>query len=90
LDAVDRRAREGSLSHAALPQIEMPGHETARMAQEQQSSASSALLDELQLSVSATSASGGCRLIRKTATAAQSGPSGGAYLGPNSHKPGRP
>jgi len=49
------------VSHAAWPQIKMQEHKTARMTQEQQSSASGALLDEL-FSVSARPASGGCRL----------------------------
>jgi hypothetical protein len=49
-------------SHAAWPQIKMQEHKTARMAKEQQSSASGALLGELQFSVSARQASGGCRL----------------------------
>jgi hypothetical protein len=51
------------VSHAAWPQIKMQEHKTARMAQEQQSSVSGALLGELQFSVSARPASGGCRFL---------------------------
>jgi hypothetical protein len=53
------------VSHAAWPQIKMQEHKTARMTQEQQSLASGALLGQLQFSVSARPASGGCRLKKE-------------------------
>jgi hypothetical protein len=48
--------------HAAWPQIKMKEHKKARWRKSQQPSASGALLGELQFSVSARPASGGCRL----------------------------
>ena len=44
-------------------QIKMQEHKTARMAQEQQSLASGALLGQLQFSVAARPASGGYRIM---------------------------
>jgi len=51
------------VSRAAWSQIKVQGHKTARMAQQQQSFASGALLGQLQFSVSARQASGGCRIM---------------------------
>src|SRR4030081_3425056 len=53
------------VSHAACPKIKMREHKTARMAQEQQSSANGALLGRLQFA--ARPASGGCRLKKNNA-----------------------
>src|SRR3981189_2641975 len=53
------------VSHAACPKIKMREHKTARMVQEQQSSANGALLGRLQFA--ARPASGGCRLKKNNA-----------------------
>src|SRR3979411_797202 len=53
------------VSHAAWPQIKKRKHKTARMTQEQQSSANGALLGRLQFA--ARPASGGCRLKKNNA-----------------------
>src|SRR3982074_3063306 len=53
------------VSHAAWPQIKVREHKTARMAQEQQSSANGALVGRLQFA--ARPVSGGCRLKKNNA-----------------------